>query len=163
MARSIARVSFVAVLTALLATLIAARPAAAKPLEQAPVLANHVVQPGEWLYCIARGYGVSPNAIYYANGLVNPNLLSPGMVLVIPNVPATLPPGPWCPPQGQLPPPPPPPPPCNCTTYHYVQPGQNLYRIGLMYGVSMWRIAQCNGIANPNYIRAYSYLCIPSQ
>ncbi len=159
MARSIARVSFVAVLTALLATLIAARPAAAKPLEQAPALANHVVQPGEWLYCIARGYGVSPNAIYYANGLVNPNLLSPGMVLVIPNVPMALPPGPVCPPQGQSSPPTPV---CTCVTYHYVMPGQNLYRISLMYGVSMWRIAQCNGIANPHYIQAYSYLCIPS-
>ncbi|HLA44321.1 MAG TPA: LysM domain-containing protein, partial [Aggregatilineales bacterium] len=32
---------------------------------------------------------------------------------------------------------------------HVVQPGENLYRIALRYGVSVQAIAQANGIANP--------------
>ena len=125
---------------------------------------THYVRPGETVWCIARGYGVSPWAIIAHNGLANPSLIYAGMVLAIPNVPAVLPPGPTCPPQGGPPPPPPPPPPplpCTCAYYHIVAPGSNLFRISLHYGVSMWSIAKCNGILNLNYIRAGSVLCIP--
>lgn len=48
-----------------------------------------------------------------------------------------------------------------CATYHYVYPGQNLFRIALQYGVSVQAIAQANGIWNVNYIRAGQTLCIP--
>jgi hypothetical protein len=40
--------------------------------------------------------------------------------------------------------------------------GENLYRISLRYGVSMWRIAQCNSIYDLNYIRVGDVLCIPA-
>ncbi len=44
----------------------------------------HVVQPGEWIWQIARIYGVDPQAIIDANNLVNPSSISPGQELIIP-------------------------------------------------------------------------------
>jgi len=41
--------------------------------------------------------------------------------------------------------------------------GENLSRISLRYGVDMWRIAQCNGILNLNYIKIGQVLCIPGS
>jgi LysM repeat protein len=129
----------------------------AKPAEWG-IIGVHYVRPGETIWCIARGYGVSPWAIIAHNGLANPSLIHAGMALAIPNVPATLPAGPTCTPQWG---PPPPPPVCTCAYYHMVVPGSNLFRISLQYGVSMWSIAHCNGILNLNLIRAGSVLCIP--
>jgi LysM repeat protein len=45
--------------------------------------------------------------------------------------------------------------------YHVVQPGENLYRISLRYGTTVWAIAQANGIRDVNRIRAYQVLLIP--
>ncbi len=47
---------------------------------------RHTVQQGEWVWNIARHYGVDPNAILAANGLTvqTGNLIYPGMVLCIP-------------------------------------------------------------------------------
>jgi spore germination protein len=42
------------------------------------------VKPGEWVWQIARLYGVDPQAIIDANNLTNPGLIFPGMELVIP-------------------------------------------------------------------------------
>ncbi|MEK7682932.1 MAG: LysM domain-containing protein [Chloroflexota bacterium] len=44
----------------------------------------HVVKPGEWIWQIARIYGVDPQAIIDANNLANPALIFPGLELVIP-------------------------------------------------------------------------------
>lgn len=44
----------------------------------------HVVKPGEWVWQIARIYGVDPQAIIDANNLSDPGLIFPGMELVIP-------------------------------------------------------------------------------
>ena len=44
----------------------------------------HVVQPGEWIWQIARTYGVDPNAIIQANDLADPSLVYPGDELIIP-------------------------------------------------------------------------------
>ena len=46
-------------------------------------------------------------------------------------------------------------------TVHVVQPGENLFRISLRYGVSMSAIAQENGIANINLIFVGQALRIP--
>lgn len=45
--------------------------------------------------------------------------------------------------------------------YHAVQRGENLYRIGLRYGISLWSIAQANGILNVNLIQTGQVLLIP--
>jgi LysM repeat protein len=109
-------------------------------------IAYHTVKPGETLFSIGRLYGVSPWAIASHNGIVNPNRIYAWQVLAIPN--AYWWPGPY-------------PHPCYCRTYHTVVHGQNLYRISLLYGVSMWHIARCNGIYNLNHIWAGQTLCIP--
>lgn len=59
---------------------------------------------------------------------------------------------------GTTPPPPPPPP---AYRVHVVQPGENLFRIGLRYGVSMYTIAQLNGITNLTLIYVGQTLLIP--
>jgi len=46
--------------------------------------------------------------------------------------------------------------------WHQVLPGQTLYSIGRMYGVNPYSIAAWNGLANPNYIRAYQWLYVPT-
>ncbi|MGD2147638.1 MAG: LysM peptidoglycan-binding domain-containing protein [Anaerolineae bacterium] len=122
-------------------------------------ICTHVVGPGETIWCIARGYGVSPWAISAHNGVVTPGLIEPGQVLYIPNAPATLPAGPTC--ARQCPDGGPSSSDCTCEYYHTVAPGSNLYRTSLLYGVSMWSIADCNGILDLNLIRAGTVLCIP--
>jgi spore germination protein len=45
----------------------------------------HVVKAGEWIWQIARQYGVDPQSIIDANDVANPSLIFPGMELVIPS------------------------------------------------------------------------------
>ncbi len=45
---------------------------------------QYVVQPGDTLGSIAQTYGVSPEALMQANGLIDPNVLEVGQTLVIP-------------------------------------------------------------------------------
>jgi len=141
-------------LIALAILLLTASVAHAKPNES--IICNHVVQPGETLYCIARAYGVDPGAIAAQNSVLNPNLIYPGQVLAIPDVYLGLPAGPTCTAQC------PSTPVCTCASHHTVVSGDNLYRISLHYGVSMWSIAECNSILNLNYIRIGDTLCIPA-
>lgn len=144
------------------ASYVLARTDVPAPTFQSPtpgILGQHTVQSGENLYCIGRAYGVDPAAIASTNGIVNPNLIYAGMVLDIPNVPKTLPAGRVCPAQfgnGVTPEPTP-----GCRWNHTVAPGDNLYRISLNYGVSMYAIADANGIVNLNLIYVGDVLCIP--
>jgi LysM repeat protein len=144
---------FTAILVAFLCT---ASPIHASQNES--VICNHVVQPGETVYCIARGYGVDPWEIAIQSGLVNPHLIYPGQVLSIPDAYRVIAPGPTCATQCAVSSPPA----CSCNSYHTIVTGQNLYRISMQYGVSAWRIAQCNGIYDPDYIQIADTLCIPT-
>lgn len=45
--------------------------------------------------------------------------------------------------------------------FHRVEPGQNLYRIALAYGVPQEELARSNGLSNPHYILAGQVLLIP--
>lgn len=59
----------------------------APPTETAPegaTYTNYVVKPGDTVYKISRAFGVSPQEIVEANGLVNPNLIYAGQMLKIP-------------------------------------------------------------------------------
>jgi LysM repeat protein len=122
----------------------------------AEILGKHTVQSGETLYCIGRAYGVDPYAIALQNNIANPNAICAGQVLEIPNQPASLPAGRTCPRQfdGFTPSP-------TCRWNHTVAAGENLYRISLHYGVSMWAIAEANHILNMNLIYTGQVLCIP--
>jgi LysM repeat protein len=48
-----------------------------------------------------------------------------------------------------------------CAAYHVVQAGENLFRIGLQYGITFDLLMQANGILNPNLIYVGQSLCIP--
>jgi len=61
---------------------------------------------------------------------------------------------------GVTPPPVVVPPPAAYRT-HVVQPGENLFRISLNYGVNMWEVARLNGIVNLALIYAGQVLLIP--
>lgn len=146
------------ILSVVLFLTLSAIPAAhAKPSEA--IIGYHTVRSGETLFCIGRAYGVDPWAIACANGIVNPSLIQPGQVLAIPDDYAALSCGPICTRQF----PDTSPPACSCAHHHTVVCGDNLYRISLRYGVSMWRIAECNGIVNLNHIRTGDTLCIPGH
>ncbi|MCS7178718.1 MAG: LysM peptidoglycan-binding domain-containing protein [Anaerolineae bacterium] len=123
------------------------------------ILGYHVVRSGETLFCIGRAYGVDPWAIAWQNGIVHPGRIYPGMRLAIPAVYMALPPGPTCTPQFGVPSYPPG---CICGAYYTIVYGDTLTGIGLRFGVTPWRIAECNGIYNLHYIRAGDTLCIPS-
>ncbi|HLA42061.1 MAG TPA: LysM peptidoglycan-binding domain-containing protein, partial [Aggregatilineales bacterium] len=47
------------------------------------------------------------------------------------------------------------------TTTHVVQPGENLYRIGLQYGFTAEQLALANGIVNPSQVYAGQVLVLP--
>ena len=49
-----------------------------------------------------------------------------------------------------------------CVAYHHVRPGDNLTKLSYWYGVSVWAIAQANGLRNPSFIYVGQVLCIPS-
>ncbi len=49
----------------------------------------------------------------------------------------------------------------GCTPSYTVQAGDNLYRIGLKYGVAWPEIAAANNLANPRLIFPGQVLCIP--
>lgn len=102
----------------------------------------HTVRQGETLFSIGRLYNVNPWAIASANGLANPHRIYVGQQLHIPAGPAG-------------------PPPRSCGSYHTVQYGDTLLRIGRTYGVSPWHIAAVNGIYNLNRIWAGQRLFIP--
>lgn len=108
--------------------------------------ATHTVAAGENLYRIGLKYGISWVAIANTNGLANPNILSVGQVLKLPGATPTTP-DPTPSPQTE-------------TTY-IVQTGDNLFRIGLKFGISWVQIAEANGIVNPNMISVGDELKIP--
>jgi LysM repeat protein len=108
--------------------------------------ATHTVAAGENLYRIGLKYGISWVAIANTNGLANPNILSIGQILKLPG--ATTPdPGPTPSPQTE--------------TIYIVRAGDNLFRIGLRFGISWVQIAEANGIVNPNMITVGDELKIP--
>lgn len=151
------RKMLVALVVALLLVALASSAAYARPNEWYTVR-YHTVRHGETLSSIGRLYGVSPHAIASYNGIANPNCIYPWQVLAIPNAY-----GYWYQPYYPHYPPYSPSYPygCSCKAYHQIAGGENLYRISLHYGVSMWRIAQCNHISNYNYIQLGRTLCIP--
>lgn len=112
----------------------------------------HVVQPGENLFRVGLQYGLSWVVLAQYNGITNPNNITAGQIIQIP-----------C--EGAPPPTVTPPmtPPADGVVYYTVQPGDNLFRIGLKFGVSWVEIAEANGLVNPNQIYAGQTLKIPTS
>ena len=119
--------------------------------QEATEVRTHVVQAGENLYRIGLQYGISWVVLAQYNNLPNANAIYAGQELRIP--PSE---------EAAQETPTPTPAPAPETTY-VVQPGDNLYRIGLMFDVSWVEIADANGIVNPNRIVVGQELTIPTE
>jgi LysM repeat protein len=122
---------------------------------------EYTVQPGDWIFKIARDYGIDPQTIIDANDLPSPNSLEVGMVLQIPTSPgepavedteeaddgeeleeddATTVAG---------------------TTMHVVQPGEWIWQIARVYGVDPQDIIDLNNLSSPATIYPGQELIIP--
>lgn len=109
---------------------------------------TYTVQPGDTLFSLAVRYGTTVDAIVQANGLASASQIYAGQQLTIP--------------LGEQPAEQPSPPSTGGTT-HVVQPGDRLFRIALRYDMSWTRLAEYNGITDPNSIYPGQVLQIPPQ
>lgn len=110
---------------------------------------THTVAAGENLYQIGLKYGVSWVTLADVNNLSNPNRITVGQTLQIPSGDSEANVSPEATPS-----------PLTETTYT-VKAGDNLFRVGLAYGISWVQIAEANGIVNPNQIVVGDVLKIP--
>lgn len=104
---------------------------------------SYTVQWGDTLYNIASRYGMGWTYLASINNLGYPYTLYAGQRICT-SINGYNPPNP----------------PTYCRSYHTVQPGQNLFRVGLMYGVSWTYLAWLNNLPNPNAIYAGQSICV---
>ena len=112
---------------------------------------TYTVQSGDNLFRISLRYGTTVQAIVAANGIVNPNIIHVGQVLIIPDG-ATAPPPTTSDPAPTTP--------TSSSTYT-VQRGDTLGVIAQRYSSSVAAIASANNIVNVNLIFAGQVLVIP--
>lgn len=121
----------------------------------AGICSEHLISPGENLFRISQRYGVTVDAIAQANNLVNPALILAGDTLQIPCQSAVTAPTTGQGGAGAV-----------TTTSpgrYIVEPGDNLYRISIRFGVSMSALMTANGMtpSTINFLRAGQELIIP--
>jgi LysM repeat protein len=107
---------------------------------------TYTVQRGDYLSVIARRYGVTLEELTAANGLANPNLISEGQVLTIPGstiVETAV---------VEV----------ETETNYRLQRGDSLYRVSLIYGVSVDDLLAANDLASPNSIYPGLEIRIPN-
>jgi LysM repeat protein len=107
---------------------------------------THVVERGDTLYSLGRRYGVPWETLMTYNNLHDPTNLNVGQTLRIP-AEAGIEGGPAR--DGE--------------SLYTVQHGDNLYEIGLLFGMSWRWIAERNGLADPGQIFVGQVLTIPSK
>lgn len=114
------------------------------------------VQPGDTAYHIATTHNVTLAQLIEANSLADPNRLTEGQELVIPNCGTPGAPQPTvAPAAGGNPPAQPTAAPSEGSggqTIHVVQAGENLFRIALRYGVTVDEIVAANNLGSPEAI-----------
>lgn len=103
----------------------------------------HVVSWGDTLASIARRYGVSTESIILANEVAEPDHIYAGQRLVIPGAQSAAAPAP----QNGM---------------HTIVAGENLFRISLLYDVSVEALMAANGIIDANQVTVGQQLTIPS-
>jgi LysM repeat protein len=107
----------------------------------------HTVQPSENLFRISLNYGLDYKDVAAYNGIANPNIVYVGQEIKIP-------------PSGSTGPGSPQPPPSGAKT-HVVQPGENLFRVALQYGMLYTTLAAANDLSYPYTIYTGQVLIIP--
>ncbi len=108
---------------------------------------TYIVQRGDWIYAIARRFGVSVPAILAANPGINANILYPGQVLNIPCGGSSQ-----VPPSGQ---------PAPSGNTYVVRRGDSLFAIAVRYGTTVYALQIANHLPNPNFIYQGQVLIIP--
>jgi LysM repeat protein len=126
----------------LIGALLCTPAAHARPGGQGRVI--HTVAWGETLFSLAQAYGTTVEAISQANGIADPTHVYAGQRLIIPaaDVPAA---------------------PAEAGATHTVQPGENLFRIGLKYGVTVKALMELNGLYSADQVMAGQVLTIPGS
>ena len=125
---------------------------------------QYTVQPGDTLDGIAREFNTTVAAIAQLNGITNPSLIFPGLVLQIPSGDSTgtaqseEQPGPTA---TTAPLPTPTPLPTAIPTAYTVQTGDTLFQIANRFGVSVVELAAINNIIDYNQIFVGQVLTIP--
>lgn len=109
-------------------------------------LIRYVVHRGDTLSEIAVRYNTTVQAIKNANGFTSST--------IYPNQGIWVPVGVYVPPVYT-------PPSYPSGQYYWVQPGDTLFRIGMRFGVNIYRIAEANQLLNLNRIYAGVPLYIP--
>ena len=122
---------------------------------------DYVVKPGDWIWQIARTFGVDPQAIIELNELSNPGTIYPGLELKIPvddacvTEPTAAPtsdgtstPSIAATPEGEV-------------TIHVVKPGEWLWEIARQYGVDPQAIIDANNLSDPGALEVGQELIIP--
>ncbi len=143
-------------------TLFIPTPVSQLPPSTAPV-STYVIQPGDTLYLIAVRFNTTITTLARLNNIVNPNVIYWGQRINVPSGANT-----GVPPvatavifptaSGPLPP--------TVTAgpslrVYRVQPGDTLYRISLVFGVSIQRLVQLNGLPNPDRIFVGQLIVVP--
>lgn len=123
-----------------------------------------VVQPGDNLFRIALRNNLTTETLARYNNILNPAFIQVGQEIRIP--PTTAPVGTGGPAPSNATPIAPAPatsvvPPAGNFVVHVVQPGENVFRIGLRYNVTVDVVAQANGLVNPNVVFVGQQLFIP--
>ena len=124
---------------------------------------NYTVLQGEWVYSIARKFGVDPQAIIDLNSLVAPYALTPGQTLKIPGscptgstpvvVAMVTPGGPTITPGGTA---------AAGGTSYTVQVGEWVYSIARKFGVDPQAIIDTNNLVAPYTLSVGQKLIIPA-
>ncbi|MEP0762536.1 MAG: LysM peptidoglycan-binding domain-containing protein [Chloroflexota bacterium] len=121
-----------------------------------PTYGTYTVVRGDTLSTIAARFNTTVAALAQLNNILNPNLIYAGQVLRVPGAAVPVPTQP-----APLPTQPPTLPEPTRPATHVVQPGENLFRIALRYGLTVDQLARYNGIYNPNLIFAGQVLRLP--
>jgi murein DD-endopeptidase MepM/ murein hydrolase activator NlpD len=117
----------------------------------------HVVRAGESLVSIAAVYGLAVDQLAQFNGITDPDTIFVGQVLTIAAdpLPATaLPPAPVAAATREAAAP-------GSAVTHIVQPGETLFRIATLYGLTVDDLQQANAISEAALIYAGQELVIP--
>ncbi|SFE22648.1 spore coat assembly protein SafA [Thermoanaerobacter thermohydrosulfuricus] len=104
----------------------------------------YTVQPGDTMWSIANMFGISLDCLIRANPQISdPNLIYPGQQICIPF---------YCPPVS----------PETCKTIYTVKPGDTMWSIANMFGISLDCLIRANPqISDPNLIYPGQQICIP--
>lgn len=114
----------------------------------------HTVQQGESLYMISRRYGVPIDQLISVNGLSDPNRLSVGQRLAIPGGVAAAP-------DSGLQPNPSPS--SNNSVTYTLRRGDSLYRVSLIFGVTVDDLMAANSLSNANAVYPGLVVRVPDQ